>query len=165
VNNRVKAAAQYSLMIALILVAIAECVAIRNTLARPAVSFVSIESHCHDSWPDQNAVARVLQSLDGLPKGARLGEWSGLIWSQPSYGVVATFEPIPVSLPGKFGPVTIGYANAVIITDSRYGRDGMIDLRIMLPGTPRKFRKVWSNYRWWEFFSSDTESVCKWLPY
>jgi len=147
------------------LVAATEIVAIRNTLASPHITFISVESHCHDSWPDANAVARVLQSVDGLPKGTRFGEWPELIWSQPTYGVIATFEPIPVSLPGKFGPVTIGYANAVIITDPEHYRERMIDLRIMLPGTPGKFRKVWSNYRWWEFFSSDTESVCKVLPY
>lgn len=134
----------------------------RNSSARPVVQFTSVESHCHDSQPDNFAVARIFRSEFNAGVGAisvTLSQWIGR-----SGGVIARFSPLPVAVLGRYGPVTPFEADGAAIQNSSEGSARIIILDIRAPERTSKFRTWWPGYRWFEFWSGDTEPVCTWLP-
>jgi hypothetical protein len=145
-----------------IVLVVAAAVGGKNLTARPIVHFTSIESHCRDSWPDNFAVARVFRAEFNMGVGAI--SLTPEQWIGPSGGVIATFSPLPVTVLGRYGPVTPFEANGEAIHTNAEGSARIIVLRIRDSNVTSKFHRWWPDYRWFEFWSSDTEPVCTWLP-
>jgi hypothetical protein len=134
----------------------------RNLTASPRVVFRSVVSICHDSWPNNIAMARVFKAVDDTGQGAIAQ--TPTQWIGSSGGVIATFAPLPVTIRGRLGPETLFDANGEAASNSsdRFGR--FVALRIRSLDVSSRFHKASSDYRWFEFHSSDSESVCTWLP-
>jgi len=145
-----------------VLVVLVSVVSVRNLTESPIVAFDSIESHCHGSWPDNFAAARVFRAVDGAGVGA-ISE-TPVQWLGPSGGVIATFSPLPVTLRGRYGPVTLFDANGEAIANRSDGSKRIMVLRIRALAVASRFHKAWPGYRWFEFWSGDSEPVCSWLP-
>lgn len=145
-----------------VLVVVISVVIEKDLTAAPVVNFTSIESHCHGSWPDSFAMARVFRAVDGVGEGAIFV--SPTLWLGASGGVVATFSPLPVTRIGKNGPVMRIDANGEAIASSSDRGERLIILKIRSRGVSSKFHKAWPDFRWFEFWSSDVEPVCTWIP-
>lgn len=159
---RMSPVARGAIVAVCVLVVVVALAGERDLTATPEVKFDSVESHCHGPWPDNVAVARVFRAVDGVGVGAILQ--TPTQWIGPSGGVIATFSPLPVTLRGRYGPVTAIDANGIAIANDAHGRDRLIVLRIRSLGASSKLHKTWPGYRWYEFWSGDFEPVCTWMP-
>jgi len=139
-------------------------VSFRNIAAYPRIQFATIESHCQGSWPNRNAIARTIRLAVPGNYYLRHGDPLPKSWAEPNGGVLVSFAPISMIMPSGKG--FHWYADGAAIRDreTMRTRGRFFFLQIMLPGAATGKHKAWPDYRWAEFYSSDSERICTWLP-
>jgi hypothetical protein len=156
--------ARVGLLVVVVLAVAALVITVGNMAATPRMQFESIESHCQGSWPNRNAIARIIRSAEPGNYYLKHGDPLPNSLSEPNGGVTVSFAPMAMNMPSGKG--FHWYADGAAIRDreTMRTRGRFFFFRIMVPGATTGNFKAWPDYRWAEFYSSDSERICSLLP-